>query len=168
MNNGVKESGEKRKGLCKPPEIRRYICTCVHGNYTSTFKIRDWIGNVIKVSPEATAAIAKLKGALLTLVQPLVNIIIPAFTKFVNIIAAIISKIASVFAVLTGSTVESSRAAAKALNQQTSALNGTAQRQKKRKSSFSVSMKSTSLQKTQLAAVVAARVRLRLIFSARI
>lgn len=88
-------------------------------------KFRDWIGNVIKVSPEATAAIARLKGALLTLVQPLVNIIIPAFTKFVNILAAIINKIASVFAVLTGKTVESSKAAAEALNKQTSALNGT-------------------------------------------
>ena len=55
----------------------------------------------------------------------MVNIIIPAFTKFVNILAAIINKIASVFAVLTGKTVESSRAAAEALNKQTSALNGT-------------------------------------------
>lgn len=88
-------------------------------------KFRNWIGDVIKVSPEATAAIARLKGALLTLVQPLVNIIIPAFTKFVNILAAIINKIASVFAVLTGKTVESSKAAAEALNKQTSALNGT-------------------------------------------
>lgn len=125
MNNGVKKAAKSAKGVASRLKsvVRSALVFTVITQALSKF--RDWIGNVIKASPEATAAIAKLKGALLTLVQPLVNIIIPAFTKFVNIIAAIISKIASVFAVLTGSTVESSRAAAKALNQQTSALNGT-------------------------------------------
>lgn len=125
MNNGVKKAAKSAKGFAsrlKSVVTSALVFTVIT---QALSKFRDWIGNVIKVSPEATAAIAKLKGALLTLVQPLVNIIIPAFTKFVNILAAIISKIASVFAVLTGSTVESSRAAAKALNQQTSALNGT-------------------------------------------
>ena len=125
MNNGVKKAAKSAKGFAsrlKSVVTSALVFTVIT---QALSKFRDWIGNVIKVSPEATAAIAKLKGALLTLLQPLVNIIIPAFTKFVNIIAAIISKIASVFAVLTGSTVESSRAAAKALNQQTSALNGT-------------------------------------------
>lgn len=125
MNSGVKKAAKSANGFAsrlKSVVTSALVFTVIT---QALSKFRDWIGNVIKVSPEATAAIAKLKGALLTLVQPLVNIIIPAFTKFVNIIAAIISKIASVFAVLTGSTVESSRAAAKALNQQTSALNGT-------------------------------------------
>lgn len=125
MSAGVKKAEKSAKTFASRMKsvVRSALVFTVITQALSKF--RDWIGNVIKVSPEATAAIAKLKGALLTLVQPLVNIIIPAFTKFVNIIAAIISKIASVFAVLTGSTVESSRAAAKALNQQTSALNGT-------------------------------------------
>lgn len=125
MNNGVKKAAKSAKGFASRLKsvVRSALVFTVITQALSKF--RDWIGNVIKASPEATAAIAKLKGALLTLVQPLVNIIIPAFTKFVNILAAIISKIASVFAVLTGSTVESSRAAAKALNQQTTALNGT-------------------------------------------
>ena len=125
MNSGVKKAAKSAKSFAR--RLKSVVTSAlVFTVITQALsKFRDWIGNVIKVSPEATAAIAKLKGALLTLVQPLVNIIIPAFTKFVNIIAAIISKIASVFAVLTGSTVESSRAAAKALNQQTSALNGT-------------------------------------------
>lgn len=125
MNSGVKKAAKSANGFAR--RLKSVVTSAlVFTVITQALsKFRDWIGNVIKVSPEATAAIAKLKGALLTLVQPLVNIIIPAFTKFVNIIAAIISKIASVFAVLTGSTVESSRAAAKALNQQTSALNGT-------------------------------------------
>lgn len=125
MSAGVKKAEKSAKTFASRMKsvVRSALVFTVITQALSKF--RDWIGDVIKVSPEATAAIARLKGALLTLVQPLVNIIIPAFTKFVNILAAIINKIASVFAVLTGKTVESSKAAAEALNKQTSALNGT-------------------------------------------
>lgn len=125
MSAGVKKAEKSAKTFASRMKsvVRSALVFTVITQALSKF--RNWIGNVIKVSPEATAAIARLKGALLTLVQPLVNIIIPAFTKFVNILAAIINKIASVFAVLTGKTVESSKAAAEALNKQTSALNGT-------------------------------------------
>lgn len=125
MSAGVKKAEKSAKTFANRMKsvVRSALVFTVVTQALSKF--RNWIGDVIKVSPEATAAIARLKGALLTLVQPLVNIIIPAFTKFVNILAAIINKIASVFAVLTGKTVESSRAAAEALNKQTSALNGT-------------------------------------------
>lgn len=125
MSAGVKKAEKSAKTFASRMEsvVRSALVFTVITQALSKF--RDWIGDVIKASPEATAAIARLKGALLTLVQPLVNIIIPAFTKFVNILAAIINKIASVFAVLTGKTVESSKAAAEALNKQTSALNGT-------------------------------------------
>ena len=125
MSAGVKKAEKSAKSFASRMKsvVRSALVFTVITQALSKF--RNWIGDVIKVSPEATAAIARLKGALLTLVQPLVNIIIPALTKFVNILAAIINKIASVFAVLTGKTVESSRAAAEALNKQTSALNGT-------------------------------------------
>ena len=125
MSAGVKKAEKSAKTFASRMKsvVRSALVFTVITQALSKF--RNWVGDVIKVSPEATAAIARLKGALLTLVQPLVNIIIPAFTKFVNILAAIINKIASVFAVLTGKTVESSRAAAEALNKQTSALNGT-------------------------------------------
>lgn len=125
MSAGVKKAEKSAKSFASRMKsvVRSALVFTVITQALSKF--RNWIGDVIKVSPEATAAIARLKGALLTLVQPLVNIIIPAFTKFVNILAAIINKIASVFAVLTGKTVESSKAAAEALNKQTSALNGT-------------------------------------------
>lgn len=125
MSAGVKKAEKSAKNFASRMKsvVRSALVFTVITQALSKF--RNWIGDVIKVSPEATAAIARLKGALLTLVQPLVNIIVPAFTKFVNILAAIINKIASVFAVLTGKTVESSRAAAEALNKQTSALNGT-------------------------------------------
>lgn len=48
------------------------------------------MGKVIKTNDEATAAIARLKGALLTMAQPLVNVIIPALTVFVNVLTRII------------------------------------------------------------------------------
>lgn len=94
-------------------------------------KFRNWIGDVVKASPEASAAIAKLKGALLTMVQPLVNIVVPAFTKLVNVLTIVIGKIAQFFALLSGGTLDSSKQAAKALNDQTEALNGTGSAAKK-------------------------------------
>lgn len=39
--------------------------------------VRSWFADVIKTDKEAVAAIAQLKGALLTLVQPLVGVVIP-------------------------------------------------------------------------------------------
>lgn len=93
--------------------------------------LRDWMGKVIKANPEAAAAIAKLKGALLTLAQPLVEIIIPAFIGFVNVLSLIVNKLAQVFSAMFGTTAEQSRAAAKSLNAETSALDETGAAAKK-------------------------------------
>ena len=87
-------------------------------------KLRDWIGTVIKASPEATAAIARLKAALLVMAQPLVNVIIPAFTRFINLLAGIITGIAKFISALFGTTFAKSKASAAALNAQTSAIIG--------------------------------------------
>lgn len=86
--------------------------------------MRTWLGNVIKTNNEATSAIARLKGALLTLAQPLVNIIVPAFTAFVNVLTRIVSAIASLFSALFGKTISQSKEAAKSLNAETKALKG--------------------------------------------
>ena len=86
--------------------------------------LREWFGKVIKTNDEATAAIGRLKGALLTLVQPLVNVIIPAFTAFVNVLSRIIAAIANVVSVLFGSTIKQSAQAAEGLNKEAEALEG--------------------------------------------
>lgn len=86
--------------------------------------LREWFGKVIKTNDEATAAIGRLKGALLTLVQPLVNVIIPAFTVFVNVLSRIITAIANVVSMLFGSTIKQSAQAAEGLNKETEALEG--------------------------------------------
>lgn len=93
--------------------------------------LREWMGKVVKSNDEATAAIARLKGALLTLAQPLVNVIIPAFTTFVNILAAIVSRVAELVSALFGTTAEASAAAAESLYNETEAIEGTGNAAKK-------------------------------------
>lgn len=87
-------------------------------------KLRNWIGDVVQSNNEASAAIARLKGALLTLVQPLVNVVLPAFTAFVNVMADLIGYIASFVSILFGLTPETASDAAKSLYGETQAIQG--------------------------------------------
>lgn len=84
-----------------------------------------WTGKVIRTNSEATAAVAKLKGALLTLAQPIVEVIVPAFTALVNIITKIVSAIAQLVSMLFGKTISGSKEAAKNLNKEAKALEAT-------------------------------------------
>lgn len=88
-------------------------------------KFREWMGKVIKTNDEARASIARLKGALLTLAQPLIEVIIPAFTKFVDILARVISMAAQLTAALFGTTAEKAADSAKNLYEETEAIEGT-------------------------------------------
>lgn len=94
-------------------------------------KLREWTWKVIRSNTEATAAVAKLKGALLTLAQPLVDIIIPAFTAFVNILAKVVAAIASFISAIFGKTAEQSADAAESLNKETEAISGVGNAAKK-------------------------------------
>lgn len=94
-------------------------------------KFREWMGKVIKSNAEASAAVAKLKGALLTLAQPLVEVIIPAFTAFVNILAKVVSAIASVLASIFGTTIEDSAQAAENMYEEQNAIEGVGNAAKK-------------------------------------
>lgn len=93
--------------------------------------LREWASDVIETNNEAASAIANLKGALLTMVQPLVDVIIPAFTTLVNILTLVVGKIASFVSWIGGKTVKESAEAAKALNQQKNAINGVGSAAKK-------------------------------------
>lgn len=86
--------------------------------------LRDWLADVVAVNGEARDAIAQLKGALLTLAQPLVQIIIPAFTALVKVLATVVSFIANIVSALFGTTVKESANAAKSLNDQMNAYKG--------------------------------------------
>lgn len=83
---------------------------------------RDYVWKVIQVNDEAAKAIGRLKGALLTLAQPLLSVIVPAFTALVNILTKVISVIANIVSMLFGTTAKKSEAAAKGLYKEADAI----------------------------------------------
>lgn len=87
--------------------------------------VRTWLMEIVKSDQEASAAMAQLKGALLTMAQPLVQVIVPAFALLVRVIAAVVTQIARLVAAISGKSLSSAAASAKALNAQTKALKGT-------------------------------------------
>lgn len=87
--------------------------------------VRTWLVEIVKSDQEASAAMAQLKGALLTLAQPLVQVLVPAFTLLVRVISAVVTQIARLVAAISGKSLSSAAASAKALNAQTKALKGT-------------------------------------------
>ena len=94
-------------------------------------KVRDWAKNVVMVNSDARESIAQLKGALLTLAQPLVSVIVPAFTLLVKVITAVVLQISRIVALISGKSVKATADSAKALNKQTNALKGTGNAAKK-------------------------------------
>lgn len=86
--------------------------------------MKNWMSKVILSNDEARASIAKLKGALLTLAQPIVEVIIPAFIALINVLTRIISVVAQIVSLLFGKTASGSKQAAKNLDKETKALEG--------------------------------------------
>lgn len=105
------------KGLAK----RVFVFTVI----TAAFRqLRDILVVAVKSNDEASAAFARLKGAVLTLVQPLVNLLLPALTWIANALTRVISVLAQLFSMLTGKSFSSTKQAAKNLNAQKKALEG--------------------------------------------
>lgn len=94
-------------------------------------RFRDYMGNVIKTNSEAANALARLKGALLTLAQPLLQVLIPAFTTFVELVTKIATAIGRVMSQLFGTTYEQSQKAAESLYNESDALDKTGKSAKK-------------------------------------
>lgn len=82
------------------------------------------ISNYIRSNDEASQAIAQLKGALLTLAQPIIEVIIPAFIKLVQIITKVVSAIAQFVSILFGKTISQSKDSAKAMYDEANAISG--------------------------------------------
>ena len=76
----------------------------------------------IKTNDEARQAIAQMKGALLTLAQPLIEVLIPAFTLLVSILTQIITAVAQFVSMLFGKTLKQSKDGAKALHKEANAI----------------------------------------------
>lgn len=86
--------------------------------------LTDWMGNIIKNNDEARASIAKLKAALLTMAQPLVDVIVPAFANVVNFLADAATYAAQLVSILFGTTAENASDAAKSLYEEQQAIEG--------------------------------------------
>lgn len=86
--------------------------------------MRAWMGKVVKTNGEARQSIAQLKGALLTLAQPLVEVIIPAFVMLVNVLTKVITVVAQLVSALFGKTLKQSKNGAKALYNEANAIEG--------------------------------------------
>ena len=93
--------------------------------------IREYVWQAIQTNDEAMQSIAKLKGALRTLAQPLVQVVIPAFTTLVNVITQVINAITQLVAKILGSSVGAYAESAKNLYDEQQALSGVGSAAKK-------------------------------------
>jgi archaellum component FlaC len=93
--------------------------------------LRTWLGKTIMKNEEARAAVARLKGALLTLAQPILQVVIPAFITLANVLTRIITLLARIVSKIFGTTYEKSEAAAKSLYDEQEALEGVGSAAKK-------------------------------------
>lgn len=87
-------------------------------------QLRSWISETIMQNEAARASIAQLKAALLTLAQPILEVVIPVFVKLVNILAQVVTAIAKFFGMLSGKSWGTQVSAAKGLNAEKEALEG--------------------------------------------
>lgn len=109
--------GNRIKGLAR----RVFVFTLITA---ALRKIREYMWSAIQTNADAMAAVAKLKGALRTLAQPIVNIVIPAFTLLANVLTTVVNTAARLLSALFGNTLASSQKAAESLYDQQKAIDG--------------------------------------------
>lgn len=87
--------------------------------------LRKQIKAAIATSAEASDAFARLIGALLTLAAPLMDVLIPALTWLMNLLAAIVSEIVTIISILSGKSKKSMEASGKNLYKEAAAIDAT-------------------------------------------
>lgn len=92
--------------------------------------MRKQFAATIRSNAEASAAFARLKGALLTFAAPILQDIIPALTWLMNLLSAIVTEIMTIAAILTGRSRKSMEAA-KGLYEEADAISATGAAAKK-------------------------------------
>ena len=91
--------------------------------FTRAFRsFRDFLGKTLTANDEFSAALARLKGALLTAFAPIWNYVIPALTAFINFLSKAVEAVAGFIATLFGSTLSESAAAAESLYNEADAI----------------------------------------------
>lgn len=114
---GFEKVGKRLTGLAKRVFVFSLFTTALRS-------LRDWMGKAIKTNAEASEALARLKGSLLALAQPILNYVIPAFTAFVNVLTKAIQLIGSAVSKIFGSSYDASAKAAQGLYEEQQALSG--------------------------------------------
>lgn len=112
------------KGLAK----RVFIFTIITA---ALREIKQYMWSAIQTNDDAMNAVARLKGELRTLAQPIANIVIPAFTALAKIITYTLTGASRLLSLLFGSTYSASKKAAKSLNDQQNAIEGVGSAAKK-------------------------------------
>lgn len=123
--------------------------------------LRKQIKAAIATSTEASDAFARLKGALLTLAAPLMDVLIPALTWLMNLLAAIVSEIVTIISILSGKSKKSMEASGKTSTKRPPPLTRPARRQRKRQTRSRRSMRSTNSARQRPLAVAAEHPSLR-------
>lgn len=129
--DGARKKMSKFIDKFKSVAVRQLMYRALSVVFRAFSSIGKWFYSAIKTNDEAVTAIAKLKGALLTMAQPIVEVVIPAFTKLVNILTSFISMISSISARLHGTTSKAASEAAEELYNEMEALEGTGSAAKK-------------------------------------
>ena len=124
----AEEHASKFVGHVKRLARRIFVFAMITNLLTS---MRKQMAATIKNSAEASAALARLKGALLTLAAPIMQVVVPALTWLMNLLAAIVTEIVNIVSILTGKSKQSMEEAGKALYKEADALNATGTAAKK-------------------------------------
>lgn len=88
-------------------------------------KLKKYIGDVMKSNEAFSSALNNLKVSFYTLATPLINVLIPVFTRLLNIITAVVSAIGKFFAMLSGKSYADLRKNAEAMHDEAEAINET-------------------------------------------
>ena len=94
-------------------------------------EIREYLQDVLMSTPDFAAAFGQFKGALLTLVQPILQVLIPALTRLMQIITAVVTALAGLVSKVFGMSLQQSKDNASALYDQASAYKATGSAAKK-------------------------------------
>lgn len=78
-------------------------------------QLKSWLEKVVLADEDAQRAIAQLKGALYTMAAPIVNAVIPAFVKLIQVLAKVATFMAQIVTWLFGTTLAQASESAKAL-----------------------------------------------------
>ena len=107
--------GGKIKAIAKSALIFSVIASAIKA-------LKDILGKAIAQNKEAAAAVSQLKAAILTLAQPIIETVLPAFTAFVNVLSKVVTAVAKFVSLLFGKSFSQTKKNAQSLNSQAGAI----------------------------------------------